>query len=71
VTPELTPFEVVESEEAARFRILVTRMERIEAQLDEVIQFVTALKQGMGNAQNSGGPMAMMARAMLPDFSQG
>jgi hypothetical protein len=47
------------------------RLVIIEEKLDQVLEFVTALKSGIGNAQNSGGPMAMMARGMLPDFTQG
>lgn len=46
-------------------------LQNVEKKLDEVLDFINTLKTGVGNAQNSGGPMAMMARAMLPDFTQG
>ena len=49
---------------------LENRLYRVESKLDEVLEFVHALKSGIGNAQNAGGPMAMMARGMLPDFTQ-
>jgi hypothetical protein len=63
------PHQVVTESNVNVFRVY-EQVREMNKKLDEVLEFINILKSGIGNAQNAGGPMAMMARGLLPDFSQ-